>query len=290
MNWLKRLVCCGLCVVSFPAMAACSEARQAAASAAAIAKVRPNWMGGTVEVTDNSGTKTVPLRPRKIAAFDLGISTLLDDLGVQSDFCTTPEEVARLEPDLVVMGAHSQYRPARIADISSGVAVVDLAPRPEKPLDEELVRQAQVLGKIFDREELADQLEDDFGAALKRARRAAKKNWTAAVIQVDDGKLVPQGKDGGKIFGPVMEMVGLTPVTMQDKPDVILVSEPSPLEQVGEYQSAIRQLDKDPTMKNVPAVKKGNIYVAPYSMPDGGTLTSYTEMFNELANHWSAIY
>ncbi|KGF21916.1 ABC transporter substrate-binding protein [Corynebacterium tuscaniense] len=247
-------------------------------------------MGGTVEVTDNSGTKTVPLRPRKIAAFDLGISTLLDDLGVQSDFCTTPEEVARLEPDLVVMGAHSQYRPARIADISSGVAVVDLAPRPEKPLDEELVRQAQVLGKIFDREELADQLEDDFGAALKRARRAAKKNWTAAVIQVDDGKLVPLGKDGGKIFGPVMEMVGLTPVTMQDKPDVILVSEPSPLEQVGEYQSAIRQLDKDPTMKNVPAVKKGNIYVAPYSMPDGGTLTSYTEMFNELANHWSAIY
>lgn len=285
MIWRKRLVCVALCAVSLPAMSACGEAGEAeAAGEQTIAK--PRWLGGTVEITDNTGTKTVPFQPKKVVALDPGIAVLLENLGVDADYGSTPEEVARLEPDLVVIGAKMSHSPADFGE----VAVVDLAPRKEQPLDWEVVRQAQVLGKIFGREEEAKQLDDDFSAALKRARNAAKKSWTAAAVQVVDGKILPLDKDGGKLFGPVMEMVGLEPVTLADKPDVILVSEPSPLHSAESYQSTIRQLDKDPKMKNAPAVKKGNVYVAPYSTPPQGTLSAYTLMFNELANHWSAIY
>ncbi|MDK8797792.1 ABC transporter substrate-binding protein [Corynebacterium sp. MSK044] len=263
-------------------MSACDGAQEAVEQPIA----KPAWLGGTVEITDNSGTKTVPFQPKRVVALDPGIAVLLEDLGVDADYGSTPAEVARLEPDLVVIGAKTSHSPADFGE----VAVVDLAPRKEQPLDWEVVRQAQVLGKIFGKEEEAKQLDDDFSAALKRARNAAKKSWTAAAVQVVDGKILPLDKDGGKLFGPVMEMVGLEPVTLAEKPDVILVSEPSPLHTAESYQSTIRQLDKDPTMKNVPAVKKGNVYVAPYSTPPEGTLTAYTQMFNELANHWSAIY
>ena len=285
MIWRKRLVCVTLCAVSLPVMSACGEAGEAeAAGEQTIAK--PRWLGGTVEITDNTGTKTVPFQPKKVVALDSGIAVLLENLGVDADYGSTPEEVARLKPDLVVIGAKTSYRPADFPELE----VVDLAPRPDKPVEEELVRQTQVLGEIFGHEAEAEQLNGDFTAALKRARNAAKKSWTAAAVQVVDGKILPLDKDGGKLFGPVMEMVGLEPVTLADKPDVILVSEPSPLHTAESYQSTIRQLDKDPTMKNVPAVKKGNVYVAPYSTPPEGTLTAYTQMFNELSNHWSAIY
>lgn len=265
-------------------LSGCSEpADQAIESTTTTAtSTAPRWEGETVVIDDNEGTKTVPFKPDHVVTFDEGTAELLGALGVDASVAASADDAAALDPDLVVVGG---ARPDGLAD--GGAPVIDISPRPEPPRDWEVVRQVQILGQIVGKEEEAKKLDDDFSAALQRARDEMKEGWTVSAVRAHDGQIGSLPVGGGELWGPVIEMLGLKPVELQDNPDVLLVAELAPDLREAGYVPSLKLIAEDESMKNIPAVKGMNIYVSPFDAPATGSLIAYTRILNELAEHWS---
>lgn len=290
--WVDKRLRTGALVVFVSMLAGCTQpAEPVATQTAEMASTSetPTLPGETVEIGDNEGTKTVPLKPEKVVTFDEGTKDLLAALGVEADYAESPEEAARFTPELVVVGAEGAFSLAHIEEAVEDAALIDISPRPEPPLDWEVVRQVQILGQVFDKEDKAAQLDHDFSEALKRARDKAKKSWTVAALEAHDGQIDALPKNGGDLWGSLITMVELKPVEMQEDPDVLLVEELDPDMRAEGYVPSLKLLLEDERLKNTPAVKDMNIYVSPFDAPPAGSLTSYTAMLNELAELWASI-
>lgn len=242
----------------------------------------------TVEIEDNEGVKSVPHVPERVAALDDRARELLEALGV--NVSDTDSRV-----DLVVAAtAESAAGPRTEA------AFVDLSPRDGIPLDWEMVRQAQVLGTILGREEEAAELDDQFSQARGRAIDARNESWTFAALSSNGNELTVQPTEGDGLWRPVFDMLELTPALAPDgsvdlralidaKPRFLLVTErPKAFGEDG-YESPMRLMTEHTDLAQLPAVEKGNVYVAPLEVQDTASLVAYTKIFNELADQWSEM-
>ena len=270
-NWRKKLVSFGLCVATFPLLSGCGATEEKTEIPPSL--VKPGWMGETVNIADNEGTKDVPLNPKKVVAWDERARDLLEALGVEA-----ADDVE--QADLIVIATEQSEQ---LPD----VPVVDVTPREGPPLDWEMVRQVQILGPVFEKDEEAKTLDDEFSGALVRAKDEADEDWTVAIVGADGTDVDTQAGRG--FFEPVVKMLGLELVEAEKKPDVILVVEPNFDPAVEGYTPAMKLVLDDERFEDSDAVEDANIYVAPFDTPEVASIAAYTQVFNELAGIWEAM-
>lgn len=286
----------------------------------------------TVSVEDNFGTQEVPEDPQAVASTDNRTFEVLDQWGV--DLVAAPkqlvpktvpdykddedivdlgthrepnlEALVAAQPDLIVNGQRFNAQYDEIKKLNPDTAIVDFEPREDKPMDEELKRQVTELGKIFDKEDEAQKLVDDFDAALKRAKDTYDGKSTVMAVNVSGGEIGYVAPKVGRFFGPVFEWIGLKPALevadatndhegddisveaiADSNPDWMLVLDrdggTNAAEEDG-YTPAADVIKKSEVLSKVTAVKDDNVVLAPADTYTNESIITYTEVLNEIAD------
>src|SRR5690625_1262846 len=167
----------------------------------------------TVEVTDNHGTIEVPVNPERVVALDNLTAQILSDWDV--DVVAAPKQLFRLwpayseEPEVIDVGSHREPDLEQIvaADADLIIAggrfgayyeelaelnpnIIDLTVREDQDHSEELKRQADVLGQIFDRENEAADLIAAFDASIEAAQQAYNDDDTVLGLITSGGQIL----------------------------------------------------------------------------------------------------
>lgn len=276
---LRRLLL-ALAMISTGLVAGCSGS----ADVARVGTADGAKQGEQIEIADNTGIKRVPRAPQGVAAADPRMSELLGALGIES----TPQ-TGDQKPDVILVGAAENSQLSRLRAWEPGAVVVDLVPREGVPLDWELVRQVQVLGAIFDREEDAKRLDEEFSQALVRAREAYDEKWKCTLLTIHDGELSVQPPEQDLLWQPIFDMVGMSVAEDQGHTDALVIREKAANFRHEDYVPARKQLAASADWNNNAAVKSGNVYVGPFRAPETASIITYTQMLNELADLWSSV-
>ena len=288
----------------------------------------------TLTIEDNHGTEEIALPIEGVAATDNRAFELLDRWGVELvaaplqlipftiDTYTEEGGVANLgshrEPDLEALAAaqpsliingqrFAQYYDDIVA-LNPDATVVELDPRDGKPLDQELIRQAETLGEIFGEEEDAAKIVADFESALERAKTAyaAISDQTVMAVNVSGGNIGYIAPSVGRTYGPIFDLVGLTPALEVDNassdhegddinveaiaaanPDLILVMDRdggTSSRNEADYVPAEQIISDNEALANVKAVTDGYVYYAPADTYTNENIITYTEILNGMAD------
>ncbi|GAB3693042.1 siderophore ABC transporter substrate-binding protein [Corynebacterium nasicanis] len=310
-------------------LGACSDSTGTSStetSASAAAEAR------TITVEDNHGTQEIHLPVEKVAATDNRSFEILDAWGV--DLVAAPkqlvpftvekykndeniidlgthrepnlEALAAAQPDLIVNGQRFAQHYDAITKLTPGAAIVEFEPREGEPLAAELKRQTAELGTIFGKEAEADKLIADFDAALERAKAAYDPAQKVMAVNVSGGTIGYIAPKVGRTYGPVFEMLGLTPALevanasddhqgddisveaiASANPDWILVLDrdgATNTRNTEEYIAASQVIEESAPLKNVTAIKEGKVVYAPEDTYTNESIITYTEILNGLAD------
>lgn len=302
-----------------------SESSSAAESTAA---------ASTLTIEDNHGTEGISLPIESVAATDNRAFELLDRWGVELvaaplqlvPFTVTGyteeggvanlgshrepdlEALAAAQPSLIINGQRfAQYYDDIIA-LNPDATVVELDPRDGEPLDQELIRQAETLGEIFGEEEDAAKIVADFESALERAKTAyaAISDQTVMAVNVSGGNIGYIAPSVGRTYGPIFDLVGLTPALevgnassdhegddinveaiAAANPDLILVMDRdggTSTRNEADYVPAEQIVSDNEALANVKAVTDGYVYYAPADTYTNENIITYTEILNGMAD------
>lgn len=302
-----------------------SESSSAAESTAA---------ASTLTIEDNHGTEGISLPIEGVAATDNRAFELLDRWGVELvaaplqlvPFTVTGyteeggvanlgshrepdlEALAAAQPSLIINGQRfAQYYDDIIA-LNPDATVVELDPRDGEPLDQELIRQAETLGEIFGEEEDAAKIVADFESALERAKTAyaAISDQTVMAVNVSGGNIGYIAPSVGRTYGPIFDLVGLTPALevgnassdhegddinvetiAAANPDLILVMDRdggTSTRNEADYVPAEQIVSDNEALANVKAVTDGYVYYAPADTYTNENIITYTEILNGMAD------
>jgi len=306
-------------------LAGCGTDNSAAADTAA---------GETIEIVDNHGTQQVPVAPSSVVATDNRLFRTLADWGIELTAAPrdliaednpyrADEDVVNLglhnepdlealvavEPDLILNGQRFASFYDDIATLTPDAAIVELDPREGEPFDAELKRQVTALGQIFDREQEAQALIEDFDAAVDRVKAAYDPSQTVMGVVTSGGEINYAAPTTGRTIGPVFDILGLTPAIEAEgstddqgddisveaiaaaDPDVILVLDRDAAISVNTdeaYVPATELLAESPALKNVAAVKNDAIVYFPQYTYLDESIQTYTAFFTTLADRLEA--
>lgn len=184
----------------------------------------------TMIVKHAQGETEVPLNPKRVVVFDLGVLDLLNSLDIPvTGIPTGPkpeylqaynddkyakvgtlfepnyEAVNALSPDIILLGARSA---SKLKDLSKIAPTLDLSYDPSKQIGS-IVDHAKLLGQIFGKtEEVAEQLAT-IDAKLKEVRTATASAGTGQLILTTGGRMSAFGP--GSRFGLLYDEFGITP-------------------------------------------------------------------------------
>lgn len=285
----------------------------------------------TIDVVDNNGAQAVPSPPANPASLDNRSFEVLEAWGVE--LVAAPQELipdtigyssdenilnignhrepdlemlTAAEPDLIVNGQRFEQYTEDIQRLNPDVAIVDFEPREGEPFDEEMVRQVTELGKIFQKEEEAQQLISDFEAAKERARQAYDPEKKVMAVNVSGGTIGYIAPGIGRVYGPIMEMVGMTPALevaegsanhegddisveaiAASNPDWIMVLDrDAAVEESATPAKSV--IEGSQALQGVTAVKEGNVLYAPGDTYTNESIITYTEILNQIADAFEA--
>lgn len=187
--------------------------------------------------------------------------------------------------------------------------MLDLDPREDKPLDEELKRQTTVLGEVFDKADQAEELNSDLDEAIAQADQAYDDGDTVMAITTSGGELGYIAPGKGRVLGPVFDILGLTPALEVDNasddhqgddisveaiakadPDWLLVMDRDAAVAAEEegYTPAAQLLEKSEALGDVTAIKEGNVVYLPADTYTNDGIQTYTEFFTAFADELEA--
>ncbi len=302
-----------------------SESSSAAESTAA---------ASTLTIEDNHGTEEISLPIEGVAATDNRAFELLDRWGVELvaaplqlvPFTVTGyteeggvanlgshrepdlEALAAAQPSLIINGQRFAQYYDDIVALNPDATVVELDPRDGEPLDQELIRQAETLGEIFGEEEDAAKIVADFESALERAKTAyaAISDQTVMAVNVSGGNIGYIAPSVGRTYGPIFDLVGLTPALevgnassdhegddinveaiAAANPDLILVMDRdggTSTRNEADYVPAEQIVSDNEALANVKAVTDGYVYYAPADTYTNENIITYTEILNGMAD------
>lgn len=302
-----------------------SESSSAAESTAA---------ASTLTIEDNHGTEEISLPIEGVAATDNRAFELLDRWGVELvaaplqlvPFTVTGyteeggvanlgshrepdlEALAAAQPSLIINGQRFAQYYDDIISLNPDATVVELDPRDGEPLDQELIRQAETLGEIFGEEEDAAKIVADFESALERAKTAyaAISDQTVMAVNVSGGNIGYIAPSVGRTYGPIFDLVGLTPALevgnassdhegddinveaiAAANPDLILVMDRdggTSTRNEADYVPAEQIVSDNEALANVKAVTDGYVYYAPADTYTNENIITYTEILNGMAD------
>ncbi|OUZ10063.1 iron ABC transporter substrate-binding protein [Aeromicrobium sp. PE09-221] len=282
----------------------------------------------TVEVEDNNGTQTVASPPASVVALDNRTFETLADWDIELsaaavslmpdtiDYTTDDsiidignhrepdlEQIVAVEPDLVISGQRFVDYDDQIAELVPDAAVLELEPREGEPFDEELKRQVTVLGEIFDKQDEAQQLVDDFDEAVERARSAYDEGQSVMAVNTSGGEIGYLAPTVGRTLGPIFDILGLTPALEIDgasddhqgddisveaiadsNPDWILVMDRDAAVGEGDVEPAADILENSEALAGVTAVQNDQIVYMPADTYTNEGIQTYTEFLNDFAD------
>lgn len=310
--------------LAFTGCAAPSDAGEPAASEAA---------AGTVTIEDNHGEVEVPVNPERVVALDNHVFETLsawdvplvaapkqimgsvwpeytDDeavLDTGAHFEPKLESIVAAQPDLVIGGYRFAESYDAIVEQNPDAAVIEIAPREGEEQGAELIRQIEILGQIFDREEEAADLVAAFESAIDDAAGAYDGESTVASLLTSGGEIAYVAPVTGRSLGvlyPALDLVPAIEQTAEDtshgddisveaiaaaNPDwLIVMDRDGALTNVEGYVAAEELIEGSEALANVTAVQKGQIiYVDPnfYLTED---IQSYTALYEQIAEAFGA--
>lgn len=222
-----RVTVAGMAAVSLAACGTPAETDSAGADTSA---------AGTVEITDNRGSVSIPEDPQSIVITDNRLFQTAEDWGIElaaapvtlvpadSSYKTNEsivdlgshrepdlEAIVAVEPDLIINGGRFDQYYDDFSQIVPDAALVDLNVREDQPFDEELRRQTTQMGEILGHEEEAEQLVADFDAAIERASTAYDSEQSVMGVITSGGEINYAAPGDGRTLGPVFDILELTP-------------------------------------------------------------------------------
>jgi iron complex transport system substrate-binding protein len=192
----------------------------------------------TIEIQTAQGMVKVQAKPSRVAVFDMAALDTLDLLGVRAAgvpdrvflpelksavagaevvgtlFEPNLEALSALAPDLIILGGRSSPKAKFTARI---------APTIDMTIDgQELVRDAearlQAYGRLFGREQTAEQEKQKFNAAIVAARDAAKGKGRALIVMTNGPKISAFGL--GSRFGWIHSTLQIEPAVTTMAPSI----------------------------------------------------------------------
>jgi iron complex transport system substrate-binding protein len=200
----------------------------------------------TVTIEDNHGSVEVPVRPERVVALDNHVFETLsawdvplvaapkglmgDDLwpeytedGSVLDVGThrepNLESIVAAEPDLIIGGYRFSDSYDDIVAQNPDAVVVELHPREGEDQSDELVRQVEALGQIFDREDEAAQIVADYEQAVADAAAAYDGESTVVGLITSGGEISYSAPVTGRSIGTLFPTLGLQPAIEQAAED-----------------------------------------------------------------------
>ena len=290
----------------------------------------------TVEITDIYGTVTVPVNPKNVVALDNRTFETLSDWGIElaavpkgvmpADSPYVADEsvqdignhrepnleiLAAVDPELVIVGQRFASFYDEIKALVPNAAVINLnfdvseeADSPGENLVNGLKNSTISLGKIFDKNEEAEQLIADFDQAIENAKSAYNGTDTVMSVVVSGGDIGFSAPHSGRVWGPMYEIFGWTPALevdgsssdhqgddisveaiAQSNPDWIFVLDrDAAVSSTTDAVPAQDVIDNSPALKNTTAVSKEQIVYAPNDTYTNESIQTYLELFENLTN------
>lgn len=216
------------------------------------------------------------------------------------------EQIVAANPDLVISGSRFTQYNEDIAKLAPQATLVDYSPRDGEDFAAELKRQVTEMGKIFGKEDEASKLVEDFDASVDRVKKIYDADQKVLGVITSGGEINFAAPTEGRSVGPAFDVLGLTPALKVEgsstnhegddisveaiadaNPDWILVldRDAAIAENTGESYTPANELIKNSeALKNVTAVKQGNIVYMPQYTYIDESLQTYTKFFNAIAD------
>lgn len=290
----------------------------------------------TVEITDAHGTVTVPVNPKNVVALDNRTFETLADWGIElaavpkavmladSPYVTDEnvqdignhrepnlEIIAAADPELVIVGQRFSGYYEDIKKLVPNAAVIDLnvdveeTSTPGESLVNGFKETTLTLGKIFDKNEEAEQLAADLDQSIEKAKSAYNGTDTIMSVIVSGGDVGFSAPHSGRVWGPLYDIFEWTPALevddtstdhqgdeisveaiAQSNPDWIMVLDrDAPITGIeGEKVPAQDVIDNSPALQNTTAVSEGQIVYAPIDTYLNESIQTFIELFENIAD------
>jgi iron complex transport system substrate-binding protein len=223
-------------------LAACGGTADAGSGSTAAA----TGSASTVTIEDNHGSVEVPVDPERVVALDNHVFETLSAWDVPLVAAPKPimgqglwpeytedesvldvgshrepnlEAIVAAEPDLIIGGYRFSDHYADIVAQNPDATVIELAPRDGEPQSEELIRQVEILGEIFDRQDEAAQIVADYEAAIEDATEAYDGESTVVGLITSGGEISYSAPVTGRSIGTLFPTLGLQPAIEQSAQD-----------------------------------------------------------------------
>ncbi|MEV4901915.1 ABC transporter substrate-binding protein [Citricoccus sp. NPDC055426] len=219
------------------------------------------------------------------------------------------EGFVEAQPDLVLNGQRFSGMVDEIKPLIGEAAFVDTNVVEGEPLDGELRRLTSLLGEVFGQQAAAETLVSDFDAAIEDAQGAYDPEQSVVGLIATGGDLSYAAPSTGRAIGPVFDMLELTPALEREgssnhqgddisveaiaaaNPDWLLVMDRDAAVSASDeegYQPAAELIENSEALKDVTAVKEGNIVYLPEDFYVHEDIQNYTTFLNELAEAFGA--
>lgn len=289
----------------------------------------------TVEITDVHGTVTVPVNPKNVISLDNRTFETLSDWGINlvavpkgvmpADSPYVADEsvldignhrepnleiIAAADPELVIIGQRFASFYDEIKELVPNAAVIDLnfdvseeVDKPGENLVNGLKDSTLALGKIFDKNEEAEQLNAEFDKAIEDAKAAYNGTDKVMSVVVSGGSIGFAAPGSGRVWGPMYEIFGWVPALdidnstsdhqgddvsveaiAQSNPDWLFVLDrDAAVSSTTDAVPAKDVIGNSPALQNITAVTNDHIVYAPADTYTNESIQTYLELFSELA-------
>jgi iron complex transport system substrate-binding protein len=291
----------------------------------------------TVTITDNSGEVEVPKAPENYAVTDnLSMRTLMDwdekptaaarslmpgDWEWASDESIADsgshrepdlEKIVAAEPDLVINGYRYGEQQDKLEELLPDTPVVTFDRKDDETHIANLERHTEQLGKIFDKEDEAQEKIDKFNDAEDKAKEAYNGEDTVMGLVTSGGDINFSDPAEGRGAAPLFEALDLKPALEVEKGDsnhegnkisvetiaksnpdwLIVLDRDAPLAAKGgeaaeDYTPAKDLMAGSAALKNTNAVKKDQIIYLPADLYLDEGIEMYTDIFDQTAEAFS---
>ena len=220
------------------------------------------------------------------------------------------EQIIAAEPDLIIGGQrYSEYYEeisTLTADAGYDTTVLEFDEVVENPetLVVGLIEKTQVLGRIFDEEEAAQQITDDFQTEIDRVKETYDGQSTVMGLMTSGGDIQYLAAETGRTIGPLFPALDLVSAMEQEAEDeshgddisveaiaqadpdwLLVIDRDARIEGDGDdYQPAEELIADSPALQEVTAVEEGNIVYTPDNMYLTEDIQAYTEFLGSFAD------
>lgn len=290
----------------------------------------------SVVIKDIHGEITVPVNPKNVVALDNRTFETLSDWDIKlvaAPKGVMPEDspyvkdesvqdigshkepnlevIAAVDPELVIVGQRFQNYYEDIKKLVPNAVVIDLSfdvSGENGAAGESLVNGLKdstiALGQIFNKNNEAEKLIEDFDKSIEDAKSAYNGTDTVMSIVVSGGEIGFSAPTSGRVWGPMYEIFGWksalevdgstsdhkgddisVEAIAQSNPDWIFVLDRDAATSSSEDSVPAQDvIDNSPALKNIAAVTDGHIVYAPNDTYTNESIQTYVELFGNLAN------